>query len=568
MQIKFILIFIVAFISVAATSAQDSVFNRVVTVERDYQPEIQQANKIPVTPNFIKEEVEPNPVIYSTYSIPLVVDFNLHPLQAAKTDFTPQTPLNGILEGGIGHRNSHLLFGYQIASAKHTALNLYASHDAYWGRDALSQSLLGMQLVHHFRNIDMYFDVKGNNEYFTYYGKYFDGNQGLAINIGEPVEHQNLWQVSANMGLKSTHKGDVQYSFQVGYKAFIAPQYTVENQILTHFDINWTSNKKHVAGINIDVQNMLYNTLKPDSTILNRHALRIEPFYEYKHKSIRLHAGVNVDLNIGTGTLLSSVENIAFAPSPNIEFEWNMMDNIFHLYANAKGSIGIGSIEEYLGYNRYLDIGQGLVFNDFRAYTPVDAQVGFRIRPIKTMLIDIYGGYAYHIGACHMEAILQDNSPSVQEYKLWLHNEQQWKVGAQLHYHYKDIIDVNLAGNYYFYPLGRIPSMDPTSPNFLKATTTFDRPQWDAYARIDAHIDSKWSIYSENQFVGGRWAYVAKSQQRLKPIISLNIGGQYSINKWLNVYLQLNNYLNRKNDIFYGYQSQGCHFLLGVKYKF
>ena len=167
-----------------------------------------------------------------------------------------------------------------------------------------------------------------------------------------------------------------------------------------------------------------------------------------------------------------------------------------------------------------------------------------------------------------MEAILQDNSPSVQEYKLWLHNEQQWKVGAQLHYHYKDIIDVNLASNYYFYPLGRIPSMDPTSPNFLKATTTFDRPQWDAYARIDAHIDSKWSIYSENQFVGGRWAYVAKSQQRLKPIISLNIGGQYSINKWLNVYLQLNNYLNRKNDIFYGYQSQGCHFLLGVKYKF
>ena len=57
MQIKFILIFIVAFISVAATSAQDSVFNRVVTVERDYQPEIQQASKIPVTPNFIKEEV-------------------------------------------------------------------------------------------------------------------------------------------------------------------------------------------------------------------------------------------------------------------------------------------------------------------------------------------------------------------------------------------------------------------------------------------------------------------------------------------------------------------------------
>jgi outer membrane cobalamin receptor len=114
--------------------------------------------------------------------------------------------------------------------------------------------------------------------------------------------------------------------------------------------------------------------------------------------------------------------------------------------------------------------------------------------------------------------------------------------------------------------------MDPTEPYFqearIKGTTIFDRPNWDAYARIEAHIDSKWSIYSENQFVGGRRAHVAKDIQLLRPIILLNIGGQYSINKWLNVYLQLNNYLNRKNDIFYGYQSQGCHFLLGVKYKF
>jgi outer membrane cobalamin receptor len=160
-----------------------------------------------------------------------------------------------------------------------------------------------------------------------------------------------------------------------------------------------------------------------------------------------------------------------------------------------------------------------------------------------------------------METVLQDNSTGIQEYKLWQNNEQQWKVGAKIHYHYKDIIDVNLAGNYYFYP------MDPNSQN-VNETTTFDRPNWDAYARIDAHIDSKWSIYSENYFMGSRWAYVNKDKQQLKPTISLNIGGQYTINKWLHVYLQLNNYLNRKNDIFYGYQSQGCHFLAGVKYKF
>ena len=552
MQIKSILIFIVAFISVSATNAQDSVFNRVVTVERDYQPEIQQANKIPVTPNFIKEEVEPNPVVYSTYSIPLVVDFNLHPLQAAKTDFTPQTPLNSIIDGAIGHRNSHLLFAYQITHNKKMSLDLYAKHDAYWGRDALSESNLGFQVARHFKKLDLYFGMQGDNEFYTYYGKHFDGDKGLNIPIGNAVEYNNLWGVNAKIGLKSTKKQPVQYGFQVAYKAFIVPEYTAEHQLKTHFDLNW-SNKKHGAGINIDMQNMLYNMISNNDPIYHRHTLRLEPYYEFKHKSIRLHAGVNLNMNIGTGTYLSTIEDLAFAPSPNVEFEWSMMDNIFHLYANAKGSIGTGSVEEYLGYNRYLNINQGVTFDTIRAYAPVDAQIGFKIRPIKTMLIDIYGGYAYHIGACHMKAVLQENSPSVLEYKLWQENEQQWKVGAKLHYHYKDIIDVNLAGNYYFYPT--------TSP-------TFDRPNWDAYARIDAHIDSKWSIYSENYFMGSRLALINKDQQQLKPTISLNIGGQYSINKWLHVYLQLNNYLNRKNDIFYGYQSQGCHFLVGVKYKF
>ena len=567
MRTKLIIFITAAVLYAVNIQAQDSNMDRVVTVERDFQLEEQQATKIQVEPNIIEEKVEPNPVVYSTFSKPLLVDYNLHSLTAAKTDFTPQAPLNGVVDGAVGHRNSHLLFGYRITNKKKMSLDLYAKHDAYWGRDALSESKLGFQVTRHFRKMDLYFNMQGDNEFYTYYGKHFDGNKGLNIQIGDAVDHNCLWGVNANIGLKSTHKQSVQYGFQVGYRTFIVPEYTAEHQIKTHFDLNW-STKKHAVGINIDMQNMLYNIIYNDDPIFHRHALRVEPYYEFKHKSIRLHAGANVDMNIGTGTLLSTVEDLAFAPSPNIEFEWSMMDNIFTLYTNAKGSIGIGSVEEYLGYNRYLNIHQGIAFNNIRSYTPVDAQLGFKIRPIKTMLIDIYGGYAYHIGACHMEAVLQDNSPSVLEYKMWQKNEQEWKVGAKLHYHYKDIIDVNLAGNYYFYPMVLIPSMDPTSPNFIKLTNTFDRPNWDAYARIDAHIDSKWSIYSENYFMGSRWAYVNKDKQQLKPTISLNIGGQYTINKWLHVYLQLNNYLNRKNDIFYGYQSQGCHFLAGVKYKF
>ena len=530
-----------------ALHAQDTTFNRVVTVERDYQPDIEQANKIKIRPVVLKEEVEPNPVIYSTYSTPLSVEYNLHPLQAAKTTFIPQPTLNGILDGALGHRNSHLLFGYRINHKKKMSLDLYANHDAYWGKDALSNSQLGLQVNRHFSGADLYFGVEGQHEYFTYYGRCFDGEKISPTDING----QNIWDINAKIGLRSNNDNAVQYRLQTGYNAFIVPSYTIEHQVRSFLDISW-SNDNHGAGINVFVQNNLRN----DTTGWNKHALRIEPFYSYNNQHLRVHFGVNMDLNIGTGQQLSTLENIAFAPSPNIKFEWSMMDNIFHLYAQAEGSFGIGSLDEYLEYNRYLNIHDGIAFNHPRAYTPIDAQLGFKLRPIKTMLIDIYGGYAYMLNACHMVAKVDTLNPyAAQDFTLQLADYQRWKVGASLHYHYLDIIELNASGNYYIWKAA-------------DSVTVYDRPSWDIHARLDVHFDSKWSIYSDNYFAGGYKVATTIGDKELKPTISLNIGGQYAINNWLYVYLQLNNYLNRKNDIFYGYQSQGCHFLLGVKYKF
>lgn len=544
-----------------ATFAQDTTFNRVVTVERDYQPDIQEAQAITTTPTFIQFTPQLNPVVYSTYSAPLSIGYNLHALTAAETQFRTPNPLNGILGGAFGHRNTHFLFGYSIKQKKKMSLDTYANHNAYWGDDALSQSKLGIQVTRHFSDADLYFGVEGNNDAYTNFGDW-----------------KSTWQAKTKIGIKSTGSEPIQYHIQTGYQAFFATGYAVEHQICSKFNMSW-NNDNHKAGLNAYIQNNLYTatdtTLKED--ISARHAIRIEPFYEFKNKNIKIHAGINVDLNIGTGELLSSSNNISFAPSPNLNFEWNMMDNIFHVYANATGQYGLGSWEEYLGYNRYLNPLLGLTWDSPRAYTPVDAQVGFKIRPAKTLLIDIYGGYAYMLGACNMHAEERYDQEGIAYYSLWQDDYQRWKVGANLHYHYRDILEINLGGNYYFYQQEPIPSMDPDAPYFqearVKGTHVFDRPNWDAYARIEAHIDSKWSVYSENYFAGSRFAYVQQypggaSAVELRPIISLNIGGQYAINRWLSVYLQLNDYLNRKNDIFYGYQEQGLHFLLGVKWRF
>ena len=79
----------------------------------------------------------------------------------------------------------------------------------------------------------------------------------------------------------------------------------------------------------------------------------------------------------------------------------------------------------------------------------------------------------------------------------------------------------------------------------------------------------------------------------LRPTIDLNLGVQYDL--WvgkakgasgleiredhaqvlrpepkpnLSLFFQLNNWLHRKNEIYYGYRSQGINFLLGATYRF
>ena len=522
-----------------AIFAQDTVFNRVVTVERDYQPEIEDVQAIYTTPSFIQHTPQLNPVVYSTYSEPLSIGYNLHALPASNTQFSSPTPLNGVIDGAIGHRNTHLLFGYRVKDKKKMSLDLYANHDAYWGTDALSQSKLGMMATRHFSEADLYFGLEGTNESYAY----------------RPIfDWRTLWDAQTKIGIQSTQKDGILYRVETGYNAFFVTNHAIEHHVRSYLDFAWKADY-HKAGIQASVLNALYTITDTSSTALSsapRHAINIEPFYEFNSKNVRLHAGVNLDVNIGSGQLLSGAENISFAPSPNVEFEWHMMNNIFHLYTNAKGYIGNGSLQEFIGYNRYLNVPQGLGLQHVRNYTPVDAQLGFKIRPIATMLIDIYGGYAYMMNATNMMATLND-SENVIDYNLDFADYQRWKVGASLHYHYRDLIELNVAGNYYFWQGEQV---------------IYDRPNWDITARLDVHIDSKWSIYSENYFAGKRQAFTDQGDRELAPIISLNIGGQYAINRWLVTYLQLNNYINRKNDIFYGYQEQGIHFLLGAKYVF
>ena len=579
---------------------QDSALHRSVTVERDFQPVIQAAGKIATKPAVVETKIESSQVHYSDFTAEVTPQATFNPLLSQPTRFEPGRKYNGYIRGALGHPNTLLDFGYHLDDTKNSILDVYAHHRAEWGLAALSKTNVGLNFTHTYSKCDLYFGLSGGNIFYHKYGHFYDYSQTFGMwakndeaypkpyTIGDK-DKTSLWTAEVYLGVKANAKQDMQYQVQTGYMLFAKAGAVSEHQLRTKGSFDWHSAEHHV-GAQLYVQNnflQLNDALGIPNSLYqkSRHNFRIEPYYAYEGTRLRVHVGVNFDLNIGKGhQILSKTENVSFAPSPHINLEAQIAKQWLTIYADIKGSLGFGSLQSYMEENRYSMIHAGII-RPCAPYTPVDAELGFHIRPHRDVLIEIHGGYAYMmyedfwIATANSTTVFEPlNKPLMAGDFIHDHadNYQRGKIGGQLNYHYQDLVRVNLHGDYYIWK---------------GDTTVYDRPNWELGLRIDGRINKNWSLYSDNHFAGKRLALATDGEHWLAPTIDLNLGLQYDM--WvgkvknestkgktnnnalrpepqpnLTLFFQLNNWLHRKNEIYYGYRSQGINFLLGATYRF
>ena len=579
---------------------QDSALHRSVTVERDFQPVIQAAGKIATKPAVVETKIESSQVHYSDFTAEVTPQATFNPLLSQPTRFEPGRKYNGYIRGALGHPNTLLDFGYHLDDTKNSILDVYAHHRAEWGLAALSKTNVGLNFTHTYSKCDLYFGLSGGNIFYHKYGHFYDYSQTFGMwakndeaypkpyTIGDK-DKTSLWTAEVYLGVKANAKQDVQYQVQTGYMLFAKAGAVSEHQLRTKGSFDWHSAEHHV-GAQLYVQNnflQLNDALGIPNSLYqkSRHNFRIEPYYAYEGTRLRVHVGMNFDLNIGKGhQILSKTENVSFAPSPHINLEAQIAKQWLTIYADIEGSLGFGSLQSYMEENRYSMIHAGII-RPCAPYTPVDAELGFHIRPHRDVLIEIHGGYAYMmyedfwIATANSTTVFEPlNKPLMAGDFIHDHadNYQRGKIGGQLNYHYQDLVRVNLHGDYYIWK---------------GDTTVYDRPNWELGLRIDGRINKNWSLYSDNQFAGKRLALATDGEHWLAPTIDLNLGLQYDM--WvgkvknestkgktnnnalrpepqpnLTLFFQLNNWLHRKNEIYYGYRSQGINFLLGATYRF
>lgn len=565
---------IVAIGTVGIAHAQD--YDRNVTVETEFQPIIQDAGKINKKPVIQSTTVPPVPLNYSQFTNEVNPSFTPSKLLSQPTQFEQPDTLNGLLRGAFGHINSEFRFAYTKEDNKKNSLRLLLDHRGAWGTKTLANSLVNIDFSHGFYNGGkFYLNLFGKNQFFTRYGCYFDpATQGLSVSrfaqMGDST-HQVVWWGGVKFGFQSDPREDLTYDVNVAYDMVNMPTLATEHHVKAKLNIQWTNNEHHVGG-KVHLQGNFYQ-MKPQYDSLshnNRYNIRVEPFYEYHGSRFFFHGGVNIDLNCGKGTQFSSVKRLAFAPSPNIRFEAQLAPKWVILYGQAVGRFAAGNSEEFIAGNRFRDFVCSISSTHTSGYTPIEGELGFRFRPEQNLLLEVHGGYGMQWNKT--AAIFVPSSCYLDYVYL---NYNSGKVGAAISYHYQDIVTVHAWGDYLFTHNQKVEkqsSLYKLDVSQVKEGIAYDCPSWKIGVDIDARIDKHWSLYSHNRFQGGEVALAQENGaiegKKLAPWIEINLGCQYEFNNRLALYLDLNNLINRKNDIYYGIQTTGINFLVGVNWRF
>lgn len=570
---KALIIGILGTILPLSAAAQQDTIERNVVVEREFQPVIRHAGKLNTPLQQVETKIEPVELQFSDYSKPLDASFNVKPLGVSPIRFTHSKQRNGHLTLGGGYPLSFADFEYQINHKQWLQLKLFGTHEGQWGLKTLSESTLGLNLQASLEAGKIYFQVDGNNVFYTRYGRYFAGDKQLSIsrfNQLTEADKQNLWTINSDLGFHSSFESAFQIRVDAGYTAFIIPNVVTENIVRSHLWLGWQE-EAHTVAFNIRGLNafMAVNekTKLDESQYNPRHCIRFEPYYGYNADNWNIHAGVNIDMNIGKGKLLSANNDLSFAPSPNVEVEYRIIPSWLAVYGKAKGEFGYGTEQDFMMANAYRNPILGITSHHVAAYTPIDASIGFKIKPTSGLMLDLYGGFA------RMNNQTTLCAPAINDHSLYPYinyfysDYRRWKAGAEITYHYQDIVHFLLAGNYYHWTM-----VSAEFPDYILLHTEkqpYDRPAWDAHFRIDVNINSKWTVYSDNIAFGKRKVLLTDDKvAELKPTIDLRLGVRYNMNRWLSFYGQLNNYLHRFNDIYYGYQSQGINGEIGLSWMF
>ncbi len=491
-------------------------------------------------------------------------------------------------------------------------------------KQKFNDNLFGIDLDHNFGFGRLNAAARFHIDQFNYYGG-MKSNLRTPADIGTTVIPTHDWnsfkQNYTAAELSAGWDGTIEQSANaLDYHACVDFGYAGYSKALSIFndkgarevDIKlnlgaaYTFNDVHGVSLDITAEHNNFNNrakttatgIDTEFNKLGKWLLTVAPRYRYTGGNVTLRAGVNIDITNNDAEIYRGAPKVRF--SPQLDFDAALGRGL-GFFATVWGGRSMGRISEFHDIYRYYNPNTVLATN----FTPVDARVGFNIGPFAGFSARLYGGYGmtkldnnagrtwlactvdheYDMSVCNalyggaIENIVADYAGMY--------------FGAELNYKYRSLLEASVkvmyapqdddfdGGHGYIDPLSLSIAPFLNRSGKFYSGYTIDEYGSGFVANIDvaAHPVNKLTVNLGLDVRTDRGYFLPALQssamgsvvfaEGLDNIINLRAGARWQFNKTLAVWLNGDNLLGKRYDLFVpGMGSQRFAVMGGIALNF
>lgn len=564
--------------------------NRQMTLEREYDPSVQDASKVNTLPQVKEPEVRKIPIDYSDYTLAMDPAQQISVLPSG--NIMTQMDYNkrrGYLRLGAGtYMNLNGDFGYHALSTATDQLSIAFSHRSANGnvkyiqlpdekvKAKINDNLGGLKYAHAFEKASLNVGLNYGYSAYNYYGLSMSPFSSLPmqdlLNVADRETNQVNQTIAATLGIESKEDADLAYLVDLGFVNF-SHKYGIskdtdgpkETTIEAKVNVSKRFNGDMRFGLEALVEYFNYS-LPAEKALPNgglyicefeNHAeVALHPYYEVEGENWKVRLGANVMLKTGDESL--------FMATPNVAANFEVADKT-ELYIKANGKLYSNSMYEMSKINRYLYPAEEL--------TPsrnwLDGVLGIKSGVAPGFWFDIFAGYKmtsddvlFVPSRTFEEGGFGNFSEAMSDI-----NTKQLFVGASLKYSYQQLFELTLKGQYNNWKAEYGDEWIGFSDSSLEHA--WGKPEMELNAGVMVRPMDKLAVALDYSLATGRYTQLEGADlYKMNNINELNLTATYTLNDTFGFYAKVNNLLSQKYELYYGYPMQRLSAQVGVNINF
>ena len=563
--------------------------NRDVTVERDYNPTIQQVPKQVLTPQKEDLKPEPLPVTYSSWTQPEEV--SPQPTMQKAADAALQRSYDykkGTAKVGFGFYLQTLAeFYYPLLQGDKYLLDINANHFSNWSKINLPDgtSPRGMSnytdvaLNYEHQFTDMRLNMKAGYAYtgYDYYGM---STEPVTPFYKDTVGRNSAVEVEAKLFSTNT-KQSAQFEVGLDYLYFGRNFGVSMHEIGVDADVSGAVGNGRLGGavkLDVHVLGMEHGEAmgaKPASSGPStgsgteeaegsEHSpthtagiLTLNPYYAFGGEDWGVKIGANMFAHIARDSV-----NWPVSGSANITSHFGIVPELFYLYANLGGSYSSNDYFSIIRENKYIT--PNLVVEP--TYTPIDIDLGLKVRIMQGLLFDVHFDYELMLNQYYyVNHVVETFDEDAQVMKpayytntfdvVYDPTSHRVSAGAGLHFDYVKGLNLSASVAYNYWTTSQ-------------QAYAWQKPSWEINFKGTYQFLEKWEVGVSYAYLAGRMALVQGEAVRMNDLHDVNLWASYQALDWLSVFVEGKNLANIESDVYYGYESFGINAMAGVTFRF